>query len=480
MKLGLLFALGGGPFVLACSDDEDQVGTDAGRAGQAGQGGGNAGAPQSMGGRTGGAGAEAGRGGSTGGRATGGAESSGGAGGQDTESGACKFPAQAEIGNAAVPPGFCAYTWAGSLDSPRGILVDPNGDVLVVEQDASRVTLLYDDDEDGVSGSSERVQLGNQAGINHGLALHDGYLYASSATTVFRWRYPGDRQPLGNSEQVVTGIPGGGHRTRTLLFDAQGRLYVSIGSGGNVDADSSRARLIRYPASALTGTSTFAQGELFADGLRNEVGLTLDSQGRVWGVENERDNLMRTDLGGDIHDDNPAEELNLFLEANAGRFYGYPYCWSEGNLPNSGMGPGTQWAHPSTMDDGTHTDAWCRDTDNVLPPILTMQAHSAPLDLIFYSAAAFPEEMRGDALITFHGSWNRSTATGYKVVRVPFGPDGMPSATTPVPLFESASPGDRDAQWRYRPVGLAIGDRGQLYVTSDNNGEIVVIGYRGT
>jgi glucose/arabinose dehydrogenase len=289
---------------------------------------------------------------------------------------------------------------------------------------------------------------------------------------VYRWPYASDREPLGNPQDVVTGIPSGGHVTRTLQFDTQGRLYVSVGSVGNVDDDSRRSRLIRYPVSALGENSSFADGEVFADGLRNEVGLAMDSQGRIWGVENGRDNLQRPDLGNDIVQDNPGEELNLFLEENAGRFYGYPYCWSEFNLPN-GDGPGTQWADPNNT---MYDDAWCQNTTNVIPPIMVMQGHSAPLDLRFYAGNGLPADVVGDAFVTFHGSWNRTTATGYKVVRIPFGDDGMPSGE-PVPLLESANPGDTDDAWPHRPVGLGIGQSGQLFVTSDASGVIIAVGH---
>jgi glucose/arabinose dehydrogenase len=204
------------------------------------------------------------------------------------------------------------------------------------------------------------------------------------------------------------------------------------------------------------------------------VGLTIDSRGRIWGVENGRDNLERSDLGTDIHQDNPGEELNLFLEANAGRFYGYPYCWSEFNLPETGSGKGTQWADP---DNTTHDDAWCKNTTNVIPPALVMQGHSAPLDVKFYAGDSFPADVVGDAIITFHGSWNRTTETGYKVVRVPFGSDGMPSGE-PTPLLESANPGDRDSEWPHRPVSLAVGKSGQLFVSSDASGVILAVGHK--
>lgn len=393
--------------------------------------------------------------------------------GGDGSHNTCIFPQAATLVSAAVPPNYCAYIWASDLNRPRGIVVDSNGDVLV--SDDGRIVLLHDDDGNGISDSTERLVLRTQPGLNHGIAINAGYLYASTPTTVYRWPYGGNRQALGNPQSVVTGMPNGGHSTRTLQFDEQGRLYVSIGSGSNVDANSDRARIIRFPANALSGTYTFAEGQLFADGLRNEAGLTIDARGRLWGVENGRDDLQRPDLGTDINQDNPAEELNLFEEQNAGRFYGYPYCWSEYDLPDTGSGSGTQWADPQNT---THDDAWCKDTSNVLPPVLAMQGHSAPLDIKFYPGGSLPAEVVGDAFITFHGSWNRTTATGYKVVRVPFGADGMPSGQ-PVPLLESANPGDIDPQWPHRPVAIGVGKQGQLLVTSDASGVIIAVGYAG-
>jgi glucose/arabinose dehydrogenase len=390
----------------------------------------------------------------------------------------CVGPSSAALANASLPAGYCAWTWASNLSAPRGIARNGLGDLLVVEQNAGRISLLHDDNGNGVSDASERVVLTTGNGLNHGIALSGGYLYASSASTVYRWAYTGGRQPLGAPQTVVTGIPTAGHNTRSLLFDQAGNLYVSVGSQSNLDTNTDRARIVRYPASGLGSASTFAQGEAFATGLRNEVGLTVDGQGRLWGVENGSDDLSRTDLGGDIHTDNPGEKLNLF--AQPGRFYGYPYCWTEYTLPTGvGMGRGTQWAYPSTMGDGTHSDAWCRDLSNVVRPVLVMQAHSAPLDIKFYGGAAFPSDMLGSAIVTFHGSWNRSPATGYKVVRIPFGQDGMPSGD-PTPLLEFSGAGDNGSGWPHRPVGLETGVDGRLFVTSDESGIVIAIGHNGS
>jgi len=108
-----------------------------------------------------------------------------------------------------------------------------------------------------------------------------------------------------------------GHRTRTLAFDSSGRLYVSIGSADNVDEDSFRARIRRFDLNNVTLPVDFVDGEVFADGLRNEVGLAFDRHNVLWGVENGADKLYRDDLGGDIHNDNPAEEVILVASSVA-------------------------------------------------------------------------------------------------------------------------------------------------------------------
>lgn len=389
----------------------------------------------------------------------------------------CPPPANVEMTDATVPAGYCAWRFAEGLDDPRGLISDSQGQLLVVERGRGQVTLLWDENGDRINQPSERMPLASATGLNHGIALHQAYLYASTATTVYRWPYDGSRKALADRQTVLTGMPSGGHSTRTLVFDGQSNLYIAIGSGSNLDADSTRARVVRLDAAKVTaGEASLADTTVHADGTRNECALRFDSRGRLWGVENGSDNLNRSDLGGDIHNDNPAEEVNLLNEPGA--FYGYPYCWSEGNLDANagGLGPGTQWAYPSVMNDGVHTDAWCRDTANVKPPVFTLQAHTAPLDILFYQGGSFPADVTGNAIVTYHGSWNRTPATGYKVVMIPFGQDGMPSGAV-TSLLESKASGDTGAGWTHRPVALAQGKSGEVYITSDANGLVMALGH---
>mmetsp|Transcript_10091 Transcript_10091/g.24707 ORF Transcript_10091/g.24707 Transcript_10091/m.24707 type:complete len:561 (+) Transcript_10091:270-1952(+) len=394
-------------------------------------------------------------------------------------------------------PNFCASLYATGLIKPRGLHIDDDDEILVVERGRSRVVRL---DNDG----ADIVSVAGVAGLNHGIELADGYLYASTPTTVYRWPYEKGQTTAGNADNVQEVIVGmdrtagdelgadGGHTTRTLAFDSDGRwLYVSIGSLGNIDADSFRSRIRRFDIAAWDAVQplNFNDGEVFADGLRNEVGLAFDSHGDLWGVENGADNLYRDDLGGDIHHDNPSEELNRFREEQAGEHWGYPYCWSEYCLPvengGSGMkGANTPWAWRSSSSSG-YTDEWCRENTN--RSAMSMPAHSAPLGIAFYNwrdtsqdegcVGGFPRSLDNYAFIAFHGSWNRSPPTGYKVVFVPFDTEGNPTAL-PIDLFRH---GGNGAKWpdRLRPVDVQFDSCGRLFVTEDGTGTVIKITYGG-
>ena len=204
---------------------------------------------------------------------------------------------------ASLPEGFSVARFA-SARGPRGMLIVESGDLLVVERrGVSCVSVLWDDNGDGVSDANERACIASSAaGLNHGLAVSGGYLFASSDTTVFRWPYAGtERADLGPHTVVVQNINadgnGGaprGHTTRTLVFDAAGLLYVSVGSNNNVDADSFRSRIRRFGGVTVADAqpAEFVDGEVWADGLRNEVGLAFDANGTLWGAE-----LTRTPRG---------------------------------------------------------------------------------------------------------------------------------------------------------------------------------------
>jgi len=350
--------------------------------------------------------------------------------------------------NSDIMEGYCPTIWATDLRSPRGIAIAANNDLLVSTTGA--ILALWDANGDGTSGPTERATLASQTGLNHGIVIDPvgGWLYASSVNTVYRWRYvAGDRGNLGASQTVITGLPSGGHSTRSLKFEPSYRyLYVSVGSDGNVDPDSRRSRVMRYFIADLDLPVPWTNGELWADGLRNEIAINFDADGELWGVENGCDNLNRADLGGDIHNDNPSEELNHLT--GAGRFYGYPYCWTEFNLPIYGLGAGTQWVHPQFQNSAPYSDAWCRNTNNNVPPAYAFAAHMAPIDVVFDEQ---DKDAFSAAYVSFHGSWNRNPAIGYRLDYL--WNDGARYSS--LPFLQSTANPPSARNW-LRPAGLGF------------------------
>jgi len=226
-------------------------------------------------------------------------------------------PADFDLAGAAFEPGLCArvFTLGNNI---RAMDVTPTGDVIGLDRDSLSVLSFKDDDLDGIAESSHRIAY--DGNLNHGVAIHGEYIYASSDTTVFRYAFvPGGVADQTTTKQVVVsnmnadgngGAPRG-HETRSLGFDAEGKLYISIGSMQNVDDDAYRSRIRKFDLSGSipAGGIDFSEGEVYADGIRNTVGFTFDKHGVMWGVNNGADSLIRTDLGGDIHNDNPADEV---------------------------------------------------------------------------------------------------------------------------------------------------------------------------
>jgi glucose/arabinose dehydrogenase len=398
-----------------------------------------------------------------------------------------KVPPSALIPAWTADPHFCLIRFADGIDRARQIAFAPNGDLFVATA-LSHLIVLFDADGDGVSGPTERATFAATPGGNHGLAVSATHIYTSSDTTAYRFTYaPGQRTADGAPEPVVRDIPPGGHISRTLLLDGQNRLYVSIGSLVNVDVPADpvtppelRSQIRRFDLAAIpAGGHAFAAGEVVAKGLRNEVGITFDARGRLWGVENGRDQLV---VGGEteMYNDNPAEEVNLFDPAAPGRNYGYPFCWSEGIWSGPlAKGPGTQHVDPEQP--GAFTEAQCQDPSVVVQPVLVMRAHLAPLDIVEYAGAAYPADFRGDLFVTSHGSWNRSDARGQVgrlILRLRMGAGGLPSGAEN--FLGELGPGGtlKEGTWAVYPVSIRIDAGGLLTFSDDTAGTIHKIGYR--
>jgi len=337
-----------------------------------------------------------------------------------------------------VPPGFAIDVFADRVGSVRFMAVDPAGTLLVSEPSRGRVLALPDRNGDGKADAVHTVVEGLDQ--PHGLAFRDGALYIAETGRVQRFRYDPAAMKAAKPAVVVQSLPaGGGHWTRTVVFGPAGHMYVSVGSSCNVcrESDRRRAVILRYNADG--------SGErIFAWGLRNAVGLAVQpGTGVLWATVNERD--WR---GDDVPPD-------YVTEVKEGTFHGWPDCMVVGGK--------------AMPDDRFAKGARC---DRVTPPTVEIQAHSAPIGLVFYTGTQFPAEYRDSLFVAYRGSWNRSVPTGYKVVRIRFR-DGRPAGV------EDFATGwlDGASSWG-RPVDLIVGRDGALYLSDQGAGRIYRIHYR--
>ncbi len=336
-------------------------------------------------------------------------------------------------GSIRVPAGFSIGVFAQDLPNARLLRFTPIGDLLVSTPRSGRIVLLRDADRDGRAETARSVL----DGLNrpHGLDLHDGWLYVAETDAIGRARFDAEAgRVTGPFERVVTGLPsGGGHWTRTLRFGPDGWMYVSIGSSCNVcrEEDPRRAAIVRYRPDG-------SGEEIFARGLRNAVGF-------AWRPETGE--LLATDNGRDLlGDDFPPCELNRVVQ---GGFYGWPFANGE-RVPDPDYGAGRE-----------------AEIRASIPPLHAFRAHNAPLGIAFLGAeAAVPPAWRGAALVALHGSWNRTRKDGYKVVSLHWGPEGR------IVERDFAVGFLRGEHVTGRPVDVAVGQDGAIYVSDDYTGAV--------
>jgi glucose/arabinose dehydrogenase len=349
-----------------------------------------------------------------------------------------RTPAGGVLAPLAVPPGFAVSVFAEGLPGARFMALGPAGDVYLTIPRSGRVVALPDRDRDG--RADRAVTVADGLDRPHGIAFHGGALWVAETGRVVE--FPGYRGGRAGRPVVVVGdLPAGAmHWTRTLVFGPRdGMLYVSIGSDCNVceESDPRRAAVLRYRPDG-------SGGEVYARGLRNAVGLAWTPDGsELWATCNERDML-----GDDLP---PERVVNILRE---GGDYGWPYGYGQ-RVPN-----------PEFHDPGRLA--------RMIPPALTDTAHSAPLGCAFYTGTAFPPEYRGDFFVAYHGSWNRSRPTGYKVVRVVVR-NGMPERIEP--FLTGFRKGDEPPSGR--PVDVLVAADGSLLVTDDAGGRIYRVRYVG-
>lgn len=343
-------------------------------------------------------------------------------------------PTPARIAGIKAPPGFRVDVFAKDLKNIRIIAVAPDGTIYVSRRDQGDVLMLKDADGDG-KPDGPPVTVASRAGA-HGLAIRDGKLYLATVKEVFvaDIRQDGTLAPL---KLIIGDLPDSGqHPNRTLAFGPDGMLYISAGSTCNTCNESNPEN-----ATLLRASPDGKQRAIFATGLRNMIGYDWHPRtGELWGMDHGIDFLG---------DDDQQEELN---KIELGKQYGWPHVYGEGKI----------YPQSTPVGDITKEEWKARSA----PMVLGYTAHAAPMQLVFYRGANFPAQYQGDAFVTMRGSWNRSTPSGYEIVRVRFA-DGKPTAIEP---FVTGFLTDGGKTHIARPVGLATLRDGALLMADDANG----------
>lgn len=355
-----------------------------------------------------------------------------------------------------APGGFKVDLFAGGLDNPRLIRTAPNGDLFLAESYPGRILVFHGVTNDG---KPEKVETFAE-GLNRpfGIAFYPPgtnpqYVYIGNTDSVVRFPYRnGDLKARGPKETIIPSLPsgdetvgGGGHWTRDVVFSLDGKnMFVSVGSRTNIaDTDEDKSEFHR--ADILVANPEGSDLRVYASGIRNPVGLAIDSRGMLWTSVNERDNIG----------DNLPPDYITHVQENG--FYGWPWYYIGGNED-----PRLAGKHPELK-------------DKVIVPDVLLEPHNASLELTFYEGKQFPSQYDGDIFAAEHGSWNRGVRTGYEVIVAPIR-DGRA-----VGDYEDFLTGfvTSDGKVWGRPVGVAVAEDGSLMVTDDGSQSLWRVRYTG-
>jgi len=370
---------------------------------------------------------------------------------------------------------------SGTFVMPRIIHAAPNGDLFVADSQAGSILVLR-----GVTAAGKAATISTFAtGLDHpfGIALYPAgvnpqWIYVGNATTVVRFAYKsGDLKATSAPETIVPDIPGyaqlrgGGHWTRDVVFSSDDKhMLVSVGSGSNADDPDTHPNEF-HRADVLEYTPEGKFVEVYAYGIRNCVGEAINSvTGQLWCSTNERDAL-----GNNLVPD-------YVTSVKEGGFYGWPWYYMGGHqdprLPEpcaNGTGPNPQAA--ALTSDQVKGCQRLNLASKVITPDVLVQPHMASLGMTFYptSKSTFPSQYDGDGFAAEHGSWNRANRGGYEVIRIPM-KSGKATGE-----YEDFLTGfvTADGQVWGRPVGVAVGHDGALYVTDDGSRSVWRVAYTG-
>lgn len=328
-----------------------------------------------------------------------------------------------------IASGFKIRVFAGGLGAPRDLEFSPKGALLVsVPSQGNIYALVRKGDK------TEPKILITNLNNPHGLSFYKDKLYVAEETQVSRYNF--DESSIeATLERVLFALPEGGrHTTRSIDFNNKGDMFVSIGSTCDVCFEKNP-----WIGTVIISNEEGENPQVFSQGLRNAVFIkTHPKTQKVWATEMGRDFLG---------DETPPDEINILQKGH----YGWPVCY--GNKVYD-------------RNFGQLTPAFC---ENTIPPAFEIPAHSAPLGLNFINSNQFPADWQGDLLVAYHGSWNRTVPTGYKVVRMKVEGEKITGVEDFITGFLKGSTA------RGRPVDLEFDSHGNLYISDDKAGVVYIV-----
>lgn len=348
-----------------------------------------------------------------------------------------------------VPDGYQVNLFAEGLKAVRMIAVAPNDDVFVVQTRIEvkdphmphQVTVLLDSDKDGTA--DDRKLWSDKLSMPFGIQFAYGHLYVANTGSIVRWPYrDGQREAEGESEMILDGIPQNGYRnhwTRNILFDEPAnKLYLTIGSEQNVAVEGVRRAVIEsYPIDSDGKIS--GEKNLVASGMRNPIGLAFEPKNHQLYA-----NVVERDYLGD------GLPPDYTTSINQGDFFGWPFYYM-----------------------GKHKDPRIKalpPNKLVKVPDFPLQAHSTPIDIKFLESPMF-SQFKGDALVSLHGSQNRSRLNGYTIIRLKFNTSGKPTGQRET-FISGWLPDGSNKEIYGRPAGMAFLHDGSLLIADDWGGRI--------
>ncbi|CAF2859691.1 unnamed protein product [Rotaria sp. Silwood2] len=349
-----------------------------------------------------------------------------------------------------VPDGFSIKLYMSGLTAPRYLIYTPNDDILVSESSANRISCLVDNDHDGYP--DQRLTFADASnGLNYpfGMAFLNGYFYVANRDALRRYSWTSGSRQITGTGQVIMTYPSTGHSTRTILISpADDQMFISIGSASNVNIEP-------LPRASVQKANIDGSNQAtFASGLRNVVGLAFHPiTNDLYVTCQERDAL-----GDDLVPD-------YFTRIQQGNFYGWPFAYMGPNLTDPRRRLSNGSSERPDLVSLTRT------------PDVLFQAHSAVLDMRFYTGNQFPSRYKNGAFAAFHGSWNRNSGTGYKIIFIPFDSN----TNRPMGYYEDfvygflTNPSGPDTFGR--PVGILVLKDGSLLFSDDGNKRLYQIDF---